>query len=327
MKRFAPYLLLLALTASAAHADSALDARYFDARGRAHYTAGDFAEALRAFLHAHRIAPSPTTLFNVALTAQLSGEDQLAWSSFESYRATAPEDAPQRADAASRQRAVEARVAVLTITTEPPGAQVFVDRREYGVRGVTPVRVAVLPGAHRILLEATRYAPRSVHVTGEAGTAQDITFALEARRGTAQFTGVPDNTPLHLRRDDGLRSHVEASGPLPLPVGRYEARVVSDAIVASPVFFDVTEGAEVSVAFVVRPAHVAVGRLVVRSTPTGTISVDGTPRATTPEVLADVPAGTHRVAVSAPGYAPREQDVVVQANHSTSLNIRLQRAP
>lgn len=59
MKRFAPYLLLLALTASAAHADSALDARYFDARGRAHYTAGDFAEALRAFLHAHRIAPSP----------------------------------------------------------------------------------------------------------------------------------------------------------------------------------------------------------------------------------------------------------------------------
>jgi hypothetical protein len=337
MKRWAPYLLALTVVASAAHADSALDARYFDARGRAHYAAGDFAEALRAFLQAHRIAPSPATRFNVGLTAQLSGEPQLAWSSFEAYLASTPapddgradgadaHDSRQRADAVARQRAVEAHIAVLTITSDPPGAQVYVDRREYGARGVTPVRVAVLPGAHRVTLEAARHATGTVDVVGEAGAHHPIALTLEPRLGAVSFVGVSPDTRLRLRRDDGLASEV---GPdaRQLPIGRYEARVVSEAVVAAPVFFHVVEGSEARATFVVRPAHVAVGRLVVRSSPSATISVDGVPRASTPEVLTDVPVGAHRVTISAPGYTPWERVVLVHPNQSTSLSVQLERA-
>ena len=105
MMRWIACLTALVVVVNAARADSALDARYFDERGRAHYAQGDFAEALRAFLQAHRIAPSSATLFNVGLTAQLSGEPQLAWSSFEAYLTAPPRDdgdTVQRAEALTR---------------------------------------------------------------------------------------------------------------------------------------------------------------------------------------------------------------------------------
>ena len=214
---------------------------------------------------------------------------------------------------------------MLTITSDPPGATVYINRREYGTRGTTPVRVALAPGARRVTLEVARHAPSFVDIVGEAGSHQQVALTLEPLLGTVSFVGVPSNARLRLRRDDGVLSDVEA-GTRELPIGRYEARVVSEAVVAAPVFFRVVAGAATSATFVVRPAQVAVGRLVVRSTPDATISVDGTPRASTPEVLSDVPAGTHRVTLSAPGYVAWEQEVRVQANQATSLNVRLERA-
>ena len=57
-----------------------------------------------------------------------------------------------------------------------------------------------------------------------------------------------------------------------------------------------------------------VGWLLVRTSPPGAaVSVEGADRGQTPLSLSDVPYGTHRVEVRAPGYEPQTRDVTVSA--------------
>src|SRR5207249_3900374 len=47
----------------------------------------------------------------------------------------------------------------LAVTSEPPGAAVYIDLKAAGVRGVTPVVIATSPGRHRVFVELDGYEP------------------------------------------------------------------------------------------------------------------------------------------------------------------------
>lgn len=311
--------LVLVLVGTVAMADDALDARYFDARGRTLYAAGEFDAALDAFLHAHRIAPSASTLYNVALTAALAREDALAWRFFEAYRSSGAVDPARMADALARQETIAGRVAVIAITSEPAGARVFVDRRDLGVSGITPLRVAVTSGSHRIIVEADRHASRDVEVGVEVGRVTPLHVPLRATTGTARFVGVPPGARVVVVRDDGVEREV-TTAVAELVVGRYEARLESAQHEASSVRFEVRERGTADIAFVARGRVVATGRVVVRSTPRATVYVDGTARAPTPVVLADVPVGVRRVELRAPGHATEVREVDVRRDSSSTID-------
>lgn len=79
------------------------------------------------------------------------------------------------------------------------------------------------------------------------------------------------------------------------------------------------------------PASVepGVGWLLVRTEPPGaTVRVDGRERGMTPLSLADIPHGTYRLEVSAPGYASQEREVAISADISVAaVSVMLARTP
>ncbi|HUF47991.1 MAG TPA: PEGA domain-containing protein [Vicinamibacterales bacterium] len=76
------------------------------------------------------------------------------------------------------------------------------------------------------------------------------------------------------------------------------------------------------------PAAVAVGRLEVRSTPTGAlVTVDGRIAGTTPLTIADLPIGSHVVQVARPGFVPVEERVDLTATTlARVVDVRLGRS-
>ena len=75
------------------------------------------------------------------------------------------------------------------------------------------------------------------------------------------------------------------------------------------------------------PVSPRVGWLLVRTSPPGaTVVVEGVDRGQTPLSLRDVPYGTHRVEIRAPGYEPQTREVTVSAA-ATVAAIRVDLAP
>ncbi len=329
MKRSVAWLLVWMCLASSGHrvrADDALDARFFDARGRALYQEGDFHAALRAFLRAHTIAPSLATAYNVALTADLAGRPLLAWNTFEGFLAEAPSDHRLRADATLRQQRLGAAVHVVDITSSPIGAEVFLDRVEHGHGGRTPLRIAVAAGAHHLLVHAERHIGETRTVGGNAGGLTQVHVELTPRVGTVVISGVPTGGHVTLVRDDGGVVESLMDGAHALLVGTYRATLVAAGWRQEPVELHVAEGGTVRLPLVPMEQQRATGRLVVRSGPDATLFVDGTPRARAPVVLTGLSAGRHRVELRARGHAPWVGWVEVHANQATRLDVTLPRA-
>ena len=116
---------------------------------------------------------------------------------------------------------------LLHIISEPPGARLYLDRKDLGERGTAPQTLALLPGSYRVLaeLEGFRVAESppvelqvgveqtvslrlqrivgTIHVSGPAGARQaGATPDRRRQRSAAERTGAPRHSPP--RRDAPL---------------------------------------------------------------------------------------------------------------------------
>jgi hypothetical protein len=74
----------------------------------------------------------------------------------------------------------------------------------------------------------------------------------------------------------------------------------------------------------VAPAAPAKGSLLIRSTPSGTVTIDGVAKGTTPLALRDVEFGTRSVTITRRGYLPVERSVAITSDRpSRSIDVRL----
>src|SRR5205823_438931 len=54
---------------------------------------------------------------------------------------------------------VAGSVAVLRVRTDPPGATLYIDRKDLGARGSSPAVLAFAPGTYQVLAELPGYEP------------------------------------------------------------------------------------------------------------------------------------------------------------------------
>src|SRR5690349_1698697 len=140
-----------------ARADGVADEAEVNFRlGAERYQAGDYRAALAFFLASQRLSPNRNVRFNIVRTFQRLGMHA------EAYRwcdeALAEETDPAtRAQLAQQLELIQRDVAVIEVTSEPPGATIYVDRVELGSLGRTPARLALSEGEHRVLLELDGY--------------------------------------------------------------------------------------------------------------------------------------------------------------------------
>jgi outer membrane receptor protein involved in Fe transport len=308
-------------------ADVADEAQFHFVRGSRFYRQERFDEALSEFYASMRLVPNRNVQFNIARCLErlrLYDEAFRAWS--ELLRASLPP--PERAEIEASIEKLRPHLALLTVTSDPPGAEIYANRRDLGSLGVTPKRLALPPGQATVLLDLAGYRSVEVPVQLARGAEQKVSPALERIFGTLVFRALPPEAVVRAGTVDG---------PV-VRVGPGSARLVpGNAVlfVSAPQFFptrvavDVAPDAETSVDVPLTPLPVPTGALVVRANLDGAlVRVDGREMGFAPVVIEGVRAGERDVEVSHEERETTRMRVAVREGERTNLDVRLRpRAP
>lgn len=287
--------------------------------GADRYRRGDYREALEHFLASNRLVPNRNVLYNIAR----SYEQLARYPDAHRYylqALTGETDPAARTNIEGALRRVGPYVAALRVVTEPPGATLYIDRRDLGPRGVSPRVLAFQPGRVRVIAELDGYETATVdNVNLQLGAESPVIIPLRRILGRLHVEG---NVRGAAVRVDDERGPVACTVPceVELPPGRRTLHVSADGYRARAESVDV-------VARETRPATVTLapitGSLVVSADERDAlVEVDGRPVGFTPAVV-DAQVGRRRVRVSRPGFRPVEETVQVSEGAQSRLELSL----
>lgn len=208
---------------------------------------------------------------------------------------------------------------LLTVRSEPAGAEVLLDDRPVGR---TPFRARVSPGGHRVGVAAAGFETAWERVPAEATAEHLLDVRLRPVTAAVLFESEPAGAALTLNG--------ETKGVTPLllpqlPVGRYEAQLAGAGMAARKFTFTLEDG---------RPRRIRerldsiLGTLVVWSDQPGAdVTLNGKAVGLTPDdgqtplVIADIPAGEYVLGVRKAGYREITQPLVVQAQQRREVRV------
>jgi outer membrane receptor protein involved in Fe transport len=312
-------LLALGLCAGRAGADDVADEADLQFNlGADAYQHGDFKSALEHFLASNRLVANRNVQFNIARTYERIQKypDAFRWY----VRAQQGEtDTATRDRIEAALRAMAPNVAILKVETDPPGARIFLDRKDLGERGSSPQRLGLAPGRYTIIAELAGYDDaRSASVEARLGEETKVTLPLTRILGTVRVEALAGSA-VRIDSDD---APVACTAPCDaaVPPGRHTLFVGHAGAQTATVLVDVAPRALVTVHPQVVPL---VGTLVVDADEhDATIEVDGKPSGLSPAVLT-TPVGVHRVRVSLKGFRTVAQDVTVATNDTSRVRVEL----
>ncbi|MEN0066785.1 MAG: PEGA domain-containing protein [Myxococcota bacterium] len=169
-------------SAAPIQADLAEEAQLHFTLGLQAYKARQFPTALAHLLQSNRLAPNSNTAFNVALCYDRLAQPAQAW---RFYAASLQQNENDR-DAEAAMARLAPLIGRLSIDSDPPGARVFVERRDLGERGTTPLVLALRPGAHKILVERDGFVPVEFDRELAAGDADSVAVPLTRQEATSE---------------------------------------------------------------------------------------------------------------------------------------------
>jgi hypothetical protein len=152
---FASFLALLFTLAPPARADDTADeADLHFQLGADRYEVGDFKGALEHFLLSNRLVPNRNVVFNIARTYEQLKQlpDAYRYYVLALEGEMAPQSRKRVEDALAR---IAPNVAVVRVESDPPGATIFIDRRDLGPRGNTPRARGLPPRHHKVTVDST----------------------------------------------------------------------------------------------------------------------------------------------------------------------------
>ncbi len=211
-------------------------------------------------------------------------------------------------------------LATLVITSDPPGAQVQINRQVYGT---TPLEAANLePGVHLVQLTLRDHRDVMTSIRLDANQRYPLDLRLEPHRAAVLVHSEPEGASVVL---DGAH---RGTTPLLLPavdLGRHRVTVSRPGYQQRVVELDVTTAT---------PQKIAVQLLTdsatlrVETEPAGaTVLLNGVPRGTSPVVLERIPDGDSELEIRAEGYAVFKQDIRLAAGDDERLSVALTPLP
>jgi outer membrane receptor for ferrienterochelin and colicins len=281
------------------------------------YTHGQYNLALSRFLTSNRLAPNPAVAFNIARCYARTGRYAEAYRWYRLAREGLTDQATLRA-VEEGLAAITPQVVVYELTSQPQGALVYVDSRDLGTVGATPLTLALLPREEprRFIFERPGY--ETAVITDSQGVkGQTVALTGELRQivgkvsvsgteGAEVRAGTPDGpllcvTPCAAEVEPGARV---------LYVRRQGYR---DAVLQVQVQPD-------------KPSELVVqlqpdtGTVVVdASEPGALVEIDGRAVGFTPVVVPAVPVGSRTLRVSRPGFTPVERAIEVSTDQQVDV--------
>lgn len=307
-------------SARVAHADDLADEADLQFNlGADRYEAGDFKGALEHFLVSNRLVPNKNVVFNIARTyEQLKrGPDAYRYYMLALEEETNP---------AARKRVEEAlvriapSVAVLKVETEPPGATVYLDRKDLGPRGSSPRSLGLPPGKYKVIVELPGYESAESEQAVEARVGQEarVHLKLNPILGNVKVEGEP-GAEVRLDSED---AKVLCTVPCVTAVvpGRHTLLVSKAGFQTGEYPIDVRPKGALAVRAKLSPE---LGAIVVNAdVRDALILVDDQPYGFTPAVV-NVPVGPHVVKVSQQGFRSVEQRVDVAVKKQARVDVQL----
>jgi iron complex outermembrane receptor protein len=314
-------VLVLSLAAAlfpAAHAQTTADESeaHFQQGTRA-YQAGAFNDALLHFLQSNRLSPNPVTAGNVGHTYVARGMFAEAYRWYASALELAPEEKKQTYRDAMA--SIERNVHLLELTSDPPGATVYLDRKTLGSVAVTPAVIAVGPGDYTILMEKEGHEPfQSSEIAIESvGDRTKVQGELEAILASVEVSGT-----------EGATIRVEetgtALGTVPMTAelvpGPTVLIIEKDGYQPQKVLVSPSLSEKRVVDATLEPVT---GQVEILASQRGArVEIDGVLVGYTP-VLADLPTGEREVVISLDGYQTVERTIAVSDSDKLQVDAAL----
>ena len=170
-----------------ARADKVTEAKLRFERGVELIRSGEVRKGLDELLISNRLAPNPNTLFNVARLLDHLKYVEYAYLAYDEYLRAGGIEPSDRLRAAEALVRLGKEVARVEIESDPPGAQIFMNRESLGDYGRTPRQVASKPGRHLIILKLPNHEPRRVEINLEKGSSTRLSIALPRTHGFVRF--------------------------------------------------------------------------------------------------------------------------------------------
>jgi outer membrane receptor for ferrienterochelin and colicin len=194
--------------------------------GAARYRDGDYQGALEHFLASNRLVPNRNVSFNIARSFEKLKQYPAAFRYYtQALDGETDEETRTRVEIALE--LIKPNVAVLKIVTSPPGATVYIDRRDLGPRGTSPRVLGLAPGRYQVIVELSGHLPAE---SGEidAQLARETTVELKL---SPKLEGMTGNLVVNADERGAL---VEVDGRpraftpdiVNLPAGNHRVRIV-----------------------------------------------------------------------------------------------------
>ncbi|MEO7033379.1 MAG: TonB-dependent receptor [Polyangiaceae bacterium] len=313
------FVTALLFAAPRAHADDFADEADLEfSLGAEAYQHADYRVALEHFLTSNRLVPNKNVVFNVAR----SYEQLKFYPEAYRYYALALEGETKvdtRAKITTALADIKQYVSVLRIKTNPPGAVLYLDRRDLGARGISPQVLGVAPREYHVIAERPGYEPAVVDVSPtEAG--QEISLELELKPilGSADFVGEA-GAEVELKDEPAISACLVPCST-ELPIGSHVAIVSKLGFRKAELPFTVPAHERTQVR--IHLDAVVGSALISTDEPGALVQVDGAARGFTPAILT-LPVGPHQVRVSLKGFLPEEWHVIVKADAEARLDLVL----
>jgi len=237
------------------------------------------------------------------------------------YLRTASSPAPDAAASAAFATAAAATVTpppvvgVVQVTSNPVGAQVFIDDEP---RGVTPLRITLPPGDYTLQLRnntVTRVLPLTVEANATVQPFVDLVPSL-ASSGRLEISSDPPGARVVV---DGTSRGVTPLVLAAVPAGQHRV-VVTDGTLTVNRVVDVVPGGAVNVAAAMTPAGATGGWITVRAPFEMQIVDNGRIVGTTSSERIMLPVGTHALELRAAAYEFKA-DVTVQVQAGRTVDV------
>lgn len=308
--------VVLALAAAPAAADGVADeADLHFTLGAEAYTRTDFRTALEHFLASNRLVPNRNVMFNIARAYEQLGRFPDAYRYYvDALRGEG--DAQIRRDVEAAIARISPQVAVLEIESTPPGATVYINRKDLGSVGSTPARLGLASGRYTVLIEAPGYHPRELGPFDvKLGSKTPVTAELALIVGTLRIGG-PEGTEVRIDDDAGAPACVTPC-QLELRPGPHLLFYRRAGFRGAPRTVTVVANAVVSATAELAAETGSI--LVSTDEPNALVEIDGRAVDFAPTVATGIPVGRHTVRVSLRGFEPVVREVEVRVDEQVEL--------
>lgn len=314
--------LLAAFWSAPGHADDVADeADLLFELGAEAYQRGDYREALERFLASNRLVRNRNVTFNIARTY----ERLERYPEAHRYYLQALDGESDEAQRRFITRALEAlssKIAVIEVTTNPPGADVYLERRDLGSVGSTPRALGLPAGKYTLIVEAPGYEPRSVVLDNlHVGERRRVDLELRPILGSVLLEG-DDVAGAEVRVGGVTNPSCSVPCELSVPPGQHLLSLVRPGFRPYETLVEVRAERRTRL----RPdLEVVTGAVLVEADESGAlVEIDGRPMGYTP-TLVRLPVGPHELEVSLAGYVGVERRVTVTEGDEQRVVVSLSR--